>query len=139
MARLQNRLKELRKAKNLTQQQLADIMEVSVYTVSLWERGGTRPEKKTLEKVAHYFNVSTDYLEGISFERNTNTAESEEAYASCVELEALFRKIARLSESSRKLVQDSVDKFYIADDATNSLNDENMYTVGVTSGPGWML
>ena len=35
MARLQNRLKELRKAKNLTQQQLADIMEVSVYTVSL--------------------------------------------------------------------------------------------------------
>lgn len=58
------RLQELRKSKNLSQPELAAIIDVSDRSISAWERGLTLPNTETAIKIADYFNVSTDYLFG---------------------------------------------------------------------------
>lgn len=59
-----NIFKNLRKAKQLTQKELADIFNVDQTTVSKWEVGKAIPDYGTLQKLADYFNVSVDYLLG---------------------------------------------------------------------------
>lgn len=55
-------LKELRTEANLTQAALAEKMGVSQRAVSSWELGARQPDYDTLLKLAHYFDVTTDYL-----------------------------------------------------------------------------
>lgn len=72
------RLKQLRESKGLTQKQfvdefnnyhikdnIGDDTKVYVQTVSYWENG-REPNYSVLIKLAHFFNVSTDYLVGNS-------------------------------------------------------------------------
>lgn len=61
---LKDRLKVLRKEKQLTQKDLADILEVSPKAISFYELGERQPSNEMLLKLAKYFNVSTDYLLG---------------------------------------------------------------------------
>lgn len=56
------RLKELRIQKNLSQNQLADILNVHKATISLYESGSRYPSYNILKTTARYFHVSTDYL-----------------------------------------------------------------------------
>ncbi|MCI1072163.1 helix-turn-helix domain-containing protein [Lactococcus lactis] len=58
------RLKELRKEKGLTQQKVADILNISQPNYRRWESGESRPSVETLVMLADYFDVSTDYLVG---------------------------------------------------------------------------
>lgn len=58
------RLTKLRKAKKLTQQELADKLNISRATYAQYEIGRRKPDYETLEKLADYFNVSIDYLLG---------------------------------------------------------------------------
>lgn len=60
------RLAELRKDKRLSQQELADIMMVSKNTISSYERDLSTPDDDMKVKIAQYFNVSLDYLMGVS-------------------------------------------------------------------------
>lgn len=65
MVTLGDRIRELRKANNWTQQELADKLGLDRTTISKWERqGGSEPDNTTLAKVADIFNVSVDYLLG---------------------------------------------------------------------------
>ena len=57
-------LKKLRKAKNLTQIELAKKLNVANGTVGNWESGNRQPDYETLKKIAEFFNVTTDYLLG---------------------------------------------------------------------------
>lgn len=56
------RIKELRMSRNLTQQKLADILGVSRSALASWESGVNYPEVSTLEKIADFFSVSTDFI-----------------------------------------------------------------------------
>lgn len=58
------RLKELRKAKKITQQELGELIHVSNVSVSGYEIGKTFPDPTTLNNIADYFEVSLDYLHG---------------------------------------------------------------------------
>ena len=51
-------LKELRKEKNLTQQQLAEQLNVSGRTVSRWETGTNMPDISILVDLAKFYDVS---------------------------------------------------------------------------------
>ncbi len=53
---------ELRKQKNITQEQLANILGVSIPAVSKWENGTTYPDITLLPIIARYFNVTMDEL-----------------------------------------------------------------------------
>lgn len=55
-------LKKLRKEKNLTQEALAECLNVSPQTVSKWENGASMPDISLLPLLADYFQVSLDSL-----------------------------------------------------------------------------
>lgn len=57
-----NRIAELRLARNWTQVQLAQKLNVSKQTVSNWENNNILPSIDLLIKLARLFSVSTDYL-----------------------------------------------------------------------------
>ena len=56
------RLKRFRKAKNLTQQELADQLGVSNKSVSRWESGGGYPDIALLAPLARALDVTVDDL-----------------------------------------------------------------------------
>ncbi len=58
------RLRELQRAKKLTQQELADIAEVSKRTIQNWEDGTSNIKLEKAKKLADYFGVSVGYLLG---------------------------------------------------------------------------
>ena len=60
-----NNLLCLRKAKNMNQDDLAKILEISRSTISLYETGDKKPSYKILYKIGEYFNVSLNWLMGI--------------------------------------------------------------------------
>ena len=57
-------IRDLRKARSLTQEQLADVMGVSTASVPKWENGQCAPELTVLADLADYFQVSIDALMG---------------------------------------------------------------------------
>ena len=63
---MNERLFFLREQENLTQQELADIFKVSRSLVSKWERDLITITLKQLNNYANYFNVSLDYIVGLS-------------------------------------------------------------------------
>lgn len=62
-------IKKLRKEKDITQEKLAEVLNVSVAAVSKWERGETYPDITLIFPLAHYFDVSVDDLMGYNKER----------------------------------------------------------------------
>lgn len=68
-----NRLKFLREEKGLTQPQVAKILNLSTPAYSLIENEQRRMSAKMLEKLAEYFNVSTDYILGRTIARTPGT------------------------------------------------------------------
>ena len=65
-----NRLKELRTDKNLSQAKLAELFNISQLAVSHYEKGSRDIDSALLKNLAKFFNVSTDYLLGISDIKN---------------------------------------------------------------------
>lgn len=60
------RIKDLRLDKALTQQQLAMELGVLARTVSHWENGVQECDFDMLIRLAKFFDVSTDYLLGVT-------------------------------------------------------------------------
>ena len=60
------RLKELRLANGETQKELANAIEVGRTTISEYESGKIVPKQEGLLRIANHFNVSVDYLTGVS-------------------------------------------------------------------------
>lgn len=55
-------LAKLRKEKGILQKELATYLNVTVATISNYEKGVHSPDYDTLVKLADFFDVSTDYL-----------------------------------------------------------------------------
>jgi transcriptional regulator with XRE-family HTH domain len=56
------RLYELRKIKNVSQEELAELLDVSRQSISKWENDKAYPEMTRLLFLSDYFDVSLDYL-----------------------------------------------------------------------------
>ena len=68
-------LKKLRKEKNLTQEQLAEQLNVSGRTVSRWETGSNMPDISILVELAEFYDVSIPEI--IDGERKSETMKEE--------------------------------------------------------------
>ena len=55
-------LKKIRKERNLTQQQLADLLQVTKTTIANYEQGIKEPKFKTLEQIKNILECSYDDL-----------------------------------------------------------------------------
>ena len=62
-------IKRLRRDRQLTQEQLAEALEVSFQAVSKWENKVTYPDIEVLPVIAGYFDVTVDELLGVDVER----------------------------------------------------------------------
>ena len=56
------KIQKLRLMKGITQEQLAEVLGVTVQTVSRWENSVTLPDVTTLPGLASFFHTTTDYL-----------------------------------------------------------------------------
>ena len=59
-----NRIKELRKARKMTQQQLCAVLKIAQPTLSGYENETSEPDFATFENIADFFDVTVDYLLG---------------------------------------------------------------------------
>lgn len=56
------KIRQFRKEKGLSQQELGEMLGVSAVSVSKWERGQTQPDINTLRAMADLFNTTIDEL-----------------------------------------------------------------------------
>lgn len=101
-----NRLYELRVEKNLSQVDLANILQVSHRSIGRWEQGLNEPTMSYLIKLADYFDVTVDYLVGrtddfgfVSGQNGTSLSADEHA---------LVEAYRKLPEKRRDAILDTV-------------------------------
>ncbi|MCK8824105.1 helix-turn-helix domain-containing protein [Fuchsiella alkaliacetigena] len=68
MAEFKDRLRKLRKEKNIYQKELAKKIGVSEGAIGMYETGRRTPDKGILIELASFFDVSIDYLLGYADE-----------------------------------------------------------------------
>ncbi|MFG6273942.1 helix-turn-helix domain-containing protein [Megasphaera hexanoica] len=61
-----NRVKELRKQRNMTQEELGKVLDIQKAAISKYENGRAEPSTDVLKKMSAFFGVSIDYLLGNS-------------------------------------------------------------------------
>lgn len=59
---ISERLHELRKQAGYSQEQVAEMLEISRQAVSKWESGQGKPEIDNIVKLTEIYNVSADYI-----------------------------------------------------------------------------
>lgn len=94
---LGERLKNLRKAKALTQKQIAERVGIAVSTLSGYELEEKHPSYSTLKKLAQLYGVSTDYLVGMNETRSIDVSELNDR-----EVSALLEIADLLKEKNNK-------------------------------------
>ena len=95
------RFRDLMDKNKVNQKTMAELCGVQRQTISLWCNGDTRPDIISLGKIAEYFNVSTDYLLGLTDCRNPNNPK---LVARCGELEERLLLLEAKSRAFDKLL-----------------------------------
>lgn len=104
------RLKQLRKEKDITQEQLAKVLNYGRTAIAGYETGRNEPSIQDLNKLSSYFNVSVDYLLGKSEVRESLVKENREEYLPD-DVKMIGRNINELTLEQRKAVSNIVNQF----------------------------
>lgn len=75
--KLAKNIRDYRKSLGLTQEQLAERLEITLGTVSKWERGSSEPALEFIMELAEIFHVSVDALIGYSMRGADADAEAD--------------------------------------------------------------
>lgn len=100
-----DRLKELRRQKNLSQQEVADKIGMHFTNISRYERGLARPNSETLKKLAEILSVSSGYLIEGTLEDGV------QAHFEDRELLLQFQQVQELPEEDKATVKKLLDAF----------------------------
>ena len=109
MSRFYIRLRELRKSRSLSQQELAKLLKISKSSINMYERGEREPGIDMLELIADFFNVDMDFLTGKSDAPCKFTAA--EPILSPTEQE-LVDRYRSLPEWMQRLARDNLNALY---------------------------
>ncbi|MGE5572991.1 MAG: helix-turn-helix domain-containing protein [Bacteroidota bacterium] len=101
---LGEQIAHLRKAKGISQDELADLIGVSRGAISMYEINKREPDYETLQKLADFFGVSTDYLLG-----RTNKATRKDA-ARFVPVAPKTRKLYDVISRAEDLPEENVEQ-----------------------------
>jgi len=124
------RVHEMRKAKKLTQDELAQMMGVSGQAVSKWENGQSYPDITTLPALAEIFNVSIDALFGKEME---NAPPMDSHFPEHYEgLKLVMSKDTTACYSNKEFSSMDADTIHFADGSTADLNSR--YSINKGSG-----
>ena len=72
------KIKELRREKGISQVELSKNVSVAQSTLGTYERGDRYPDSRAIIAIADYFNVSTDYLLGLTEDRHKKITAADE-------------------------------------------------------------
>ena len=124
------RIKQLRKEANLTQEELADMLGLKKVSIQKYENGGvTNIKSETLEKLGKIFNVSPAYIMGWDRFDNIDTNDIKEdlqildlirIHCGYVGIE-LFQIFNKLNEEGKRKIL-----YYAEDIAENSKYKSNL-------------
>lgn len=103
-----DRLKDLREYKNYKQAYVAEYLNISQQVYSRYESGKHELPVRYLEPLSKLYNVSTDYLLGLSVTKDDITTLSEQKYRSRM-LKELLNDISSLDSESIVLLNAFVD------------------------------
>lgn len=96
---LYENLKNLRKAKGLSQEELAQKLNVVRQTISKWEKGTSVPDSEMLIKIAEELDTTVNVLLG----ETVTPDESAELRAIAAKLEILNEQFSKRNENRRKV------------------------------------
>mgnify|MGYP000432258580 CR=1 FL=1 len=95
------RFKELRVKSGYTQQQLANLFKVTRPCICYWKTAKRVPDYTKLVEICKFFNVSSDYMLGVSEIRTINLNEGKQNYDTDNYLD-----MSQLSEESKRQLKD---------------------------------
>lgn len=98
--RLGDILSELREDRGLTQLELSKRLHISNSSISAYETGARIPNVETLKEFAAFFDVTTDYLLGLTAVSVSPTMLTEE-FSGGVEMSAVLRVLTSLSHEQK--------------------------------------
>ena len=93
------RLKELRQEHNLTQKDLAQKLNRSTSTIGMCETNQREPSSELLSDCAKFFEVTTDYLLGLTNQKYFRADET-----------ISFHSKGKLSDEDMKMVRNLIDR-----------------------------
>lgn len=91
---IRDRLIDLRRERNLTQQEMADAIGVHVNQIRRYEAGATQPSLDALKKIALSMNVTIDSLVFAEGERDPSD-----------DLRLHFEAVSRMPEDEKRIVK----------------------------------
>lgn len=105
---LAKRLESLRRSRKLTQKQIAEKLGIARTTYSGYENKSREPDHETLQKIADYYEVTTDYLLGRDQTKDTGPGYLLRTNPEVVE--ELLREFDRLSEKDQNYIADLIKR-----------------------------
>lgn len=99
-----NRLKQLREDKRMTLRELADKVNINFTALSRIENGNRNLSDNDIFILTSFFNVSSDYLLGLTNEKNTSSAKEKNASIEDIEL-AFYNQHGIVTEEQIKEVE----------------------------------
>lgn len=112
-----SRLIELRKEKGYTREDFAEILGISKYTLRNYELDKTDPGHTFMKRMSDFFNVSMDYLVGLTDEREKYS--SYQLKTPEIDIIEKYRFISEHSPEGAKTVDTVLSReFYIAEQLT---------------------
>lgn len=96
--------KQLRLEKNLSQDKIAEELDVSQPLIAKWESHQSTPAPEMLDYIADYFDVSTDYLIGRTNDRRYFKPNDD----SIEDFNLLFNKYKGLSDSDKEFMKNMI-------------------------------
>lgn len=113
---MNERIKELRKALNLTQQQFADRIGIKRNTIANYEIGRNDPVETVLVMICREFNVNREWLlngigEMFAPESNDELEALAKKYGYSAAVQVLIEKLVNLSPEQQEAVTDFLIEF----------------------------
>lgn len=96
------KIKELRKKNNLSQDKLGELVACNRQKIADWERNKSEPKIEYIIKLSKVFNVSSDYLLGLSEVPNQLNTDDEKALRVSCDYTGLSPNVARYFSSHKE-------------------------------------
>ena len=102
-----NRIADLRTNNHMSQFQLAKVLGIGTSTLEMYETNKRKPSPKVLNKIADYFDVSTDYLLGRKSKADqVHNATVDEALGTIMSFEG-----QPVTEHDKKVMKDLLESY----------------------------
>lgn len=108
MSILARRIAEQRKKKKLSQTKFAEKFGVGRSTIAMWETGDREPDLDTIQKLANFFGVTTDYLLGLSDDPDPISKDETDIKKILEQKEKAHFEGHELTEEERKFISDMI-------------------------------